>query len=220
MSKWWIMSSGETTEAETGVTRPWRGISAAERVAERRSRLLDAGLELFGTRGVAAVGVGDVCAEAELTKRYFYESFGSIHDLIDAVIGREVDRLTALVIPLLVEHGVGNLRPAIAALAEAVLADPRIVRLLVVETQSEALIHHRRTLVEGALESALAAVWPDGGDARRAARRRVAVLAVAGAIGEVSVAWVEGRIDLSLDEVVDLAFDAAASIDVAAFVSR
>lgn len=216
------MSSGDTTTAadSSGVTRPWRGVSAAERVAERRRRLLDAGLELFGTRGVAGVGVGDVCAEAELTKRYFYESFASIDDLVDAVIGEAVDHLTALVFPLLVEHGARNLRPAIAALAEAVLADPRMVRLLVVETQSESLLHHRRSLVEGALETALSALWPDDGNARTAARRRVAVLAVAGAVGEVSVAWVEGRIDLPLDELVDLAFDAAASIDVAGFVAR
>ena len=55
--------------------RPYRGVSATDRRDQRRQRLIDAGLQLFGTRGIAAVGIVDVCAEAGLTKRYFYENF-------------------------------------------------------------------------------------------------------------------------------------------------
>ena len=39
-------------------------ISAEDRVAARRERLLEAGLELFGTRGFDATGVKEICREA------------------------------------------------------------------------------------------------------------------------------------------------------------
>ena len=49
--------------------RLYRGVSAAERRAERRERLLEAGLELFGTRGYADSSIRAISAQAgaELT---------------------------------------------------------------------------------------------------------------------------------------------------------
>src|ERR1700734_2249675 len=102
------------------VVRPYRGVSAQERIAERRRQLLDAGLELFGTRGISAVGVGDVCAEAGLTKRYFYESFQSIDALAEAVFEEIRANLIARVAPAIVAGGPGNIRPAIDAYVRAV----------------------------------------------------------------------------------------------------
>src|SRR5512139_3717483 len=52
--------------------RHYGGVSAQERKAARRERLLDAGLQLFGTPGGDRVTVSAVCAEAGLTERYFY----------------------------------------------------------------------------------------------------------------------------------------------------
>ena len=65
---------------------PYGGVSAQERVASRRERLLAAGLELFGTRGFLRTTIDQVCAEAGLTKRYFYESFRSCEDLLGALM--------------------------------------------------------------------------------------------------------------------------------------
>jgi len=61
-------------------------VSAGARVAARRSRLLAAGLELFGTQGYLRTTIDQVCAEAGLTKRYFYESFRSCEDLLGALV--------------------------------------------------------------------------------------------------------------------------------------
>src|SRR5438046_2504022 len=58
-----------------GLRRRFKGASPEERQAERRNRLIAAGLETFGKHGFHAIGVRDVCAEARLTERYFYESF-------------------------------------------------------------------------------------------------------------------------------------------------
>lgn len=67
------------------VSRHYAGQSPDERRAQRRTRLVAAGLELFGTRGVSACTIKDLCAEAGLTERYFYESFKSTGELFGVV---------------------------------------------------------------------------------------------------------------------------------------
>ena len=73
--------------------RAYGGVPADERVAARRRRLLDAGLELFGTTGYHATTVRALCAEAGLTARYFYESFPSTEALLIAVYRHWTDHL-------------------------------------------------------------------------------------------------------------------------------
>src|SRR5689334_2968496 len=59
----------------TELRRPYGGVSAEDRVAARRARLLDSGLVVVGRDGVSSLSIEAVCAQAELGKRYFYESF-------------------------------------------------------------------------------------------------------------------------------------------------
>lgn len=65
--------------------RRYRGMDGDARKAERRLRLLDAGLAVFGRVGYHAATVKTICAEAALTERYFYESFANSEDLLCAV---------------------------------------------------------------------------------------------------------------------------------------
>src|SRR3984957_3092702 len=112
------------------VSRPYRGVSATDRRHQRRQRLIDAGLQLFGTRGIAAVGIVDVWAEAGLTKRYFYENFASIDALAEAVFEHVTGNLVATVAPA-IEIGAGrDPRPALTFYKRALLTDPRVGRLL------------------------------------------------------------------------------------------
>ena len=93
------------TEQPERSRRSYGGVSADDRLAERRRRLLDAGLELFGTNGIAATTIADVCAQAGLTKRYFYESFATIDELAGAVFGEVTDRLVQQVAPAIAAGG-------------------------------------------------------------------------------------------------------------------
>lgn len=68
------------------ITRPYRGVSAEQRISERRARLLDAALTVVGQVGTAATTVDSVCAEAGLTKRYFYEGFANLDALLEEVL--------------------------------------------------------------------------------------------------------------------------------------
>ena len=116
--------------------RAYGGVSADERIAARRAKLLDAGLELFGTRGFAATGVKDVCREAGLTDRYFYESFNDSEALFLAVFDRLTDELFRAVAEAVVESGGDaerQLRRAIGTFVGALAADPRKPRVLFAE---------------------------------------------------------------------------------------
>ena len=65
--------------------RTYGGRSAAERRAERRERLLTAGLALFGTEGYAASSIEKLCTHAGVSTRNFYEEFDSREDLLIAL---------------------------------------------------------------------------------------------------------------------------------------
>ena len=61
----------------TTAGRRYGGLTAEERRAERRARLVRAATEIWVAEGWAAVSMRAVCARAGLTDRYFYEEFGN-----------------------------------------------------------------------------------------------------------------------------------------------
>ncbi|RZI83741.1 MAG: TetR/AcrR family transcriptional regulator [Rubrivivax sp.] len=79
--------------------RPYMGLSEEKRIAERRHRLVDAGIRIAGARGCAEIGVRSVCAEADLSHRYFYESFKCKHELLFTAYEQLQEDLIATVIP-------------------------------------------------------------------------------------------------------------------------
>src|SRR5690349_12773664 len=62
----------------------YRGVSAADRAAERRTRLLEATLTVWS--GDERVTMTRICAEAGLSERYFYESFRTVDEALTAVM--------------------------------------------------------------------------------------------------------------------------------------
>ena len=183
--------------------RVYRGMSAVDRQSSRRERLIAAGLELFGTHGVAETRVDDICAEAGLTKRYFYESFDSPDDFIRAVVDSVIADLTALVVPVIAASGWRNPRPALSAFMGALLADPRLVRLLVVETHNGVLASRRQEFVDLAVDLWLSADPGASKSPEHLPAQRLMAHAMAGAAGEVALGWVNGRIDMTPEEITD-----------------
>lgn len=114
------------------VERDYGGISAADRRADRRHRLLAAGRRLWGESGVAEVTVRGVCSQAGLITRYFYEQFDNREALIFAVADDVRDQLLAA----MVAAGVGDpgsltdkLRSALTAFLQIIAADPDVHRI-------------------------------------------------------------------------------------------
>ena len=65
--------------------RQFKGLSLTERKEARREKLIEAGIATYGTQGFFSVTVKDVCNEAKLTERYFYESFKKSEELFQTV---------------------------------------------------------------------------------------------------------------------------------------
>jgi AcrR family transcriptional regulator len=74
--------------------RAYGGRSAEDRRAERRERLMSAGLELFGNEGYAAASIERLCAQAGVSTRNFYEEFASREDLLMRLHDRRWARLS------------------------------------------------------------------------------------------------------------------------------
>jgi len=66
-------------------SRTYAGVDARLRREDRRKKLIEAGLETFGTKGYAKTNIKTICSLAGLTERYFYESFKHKEDLLCAV---------------------------------------------------------------------------------------------------------------------------------------
>jgi AcrR family transcriptional regulator len=189
-------------------TRRYRGVSASERVAARRLRLLDAALELYGTRGFAATGVKDICREARLTDRYFYESFPDAAQLFAATYDRAADALLASVAEAVAgapSDPERQVRVAIGTFARSLADDPRAARVLFVETASagpEVEQHVRATLRRFAGLVA-ATARPHLSPNAPAHLVEVGALSLVGAIQRVVIEWQAGDLDASLDEIVE-----------------
>jgi AcrR family transcriptional regulator len=136
------------------VGQRYGGRTAQERQAERRDRLVAAGLELFGTRGYASTSIEALCGAARLHPRYFYESFGTREALLRAVYDQHMERLGAAVAAALhdaPEDARGRVEAGLTAFVRTQLADPRGARITYLEIVgvSTELERHRRDVLRG-----------------------------------------------------------------------
>jgi AcrR family transcriptional regulator len=194
--------------AEAG--RRYGGKSAEERRQARRTALLDAAYELYGTVGYRNVPIKSVCAHAHLTGRHLYQEFDSSEALLRAVYDRTVRRAFDAVVSDVAAAG-GEVRAraaaAITAFVHAMLDDPRAARIVCIEVVgvSDALEVHRRRvlrlfadlLADEARELGLTGRVPQRPDPRPTA------LSLVGGVYEVIVDWLQGGDRLPLDVIVD-----------------
>jgi len=209
--------------AETTPTpdRRYRGLNAEQRRAARRTRLLEAGLELLGKSGWQATTVTAVCEQAGLIPRYFYESFEDRDQLLvsifDGVVGDAEDEI-ARVIAGKPREIATTLRGAATAWVKLIADDPRKGRVAFVEALgSEALMRRRfagtRRYAEWLESTARAAtsVPPE-----RDRVLNIACLVAAGGIIETMRGWLDGSLESSAEELIEeYARVCAAGIDAA-----
>ncbi|HEX4895706.1 MAG TPA: TetR/AcrR family transcriptional regulator [Solimonas sp.] len=122
--------------AERAPRRGYGGRSGAELMAERRDRLLAAGMDLYATRGYAHTPIELLCAQARVTTRHFYEQFESREALLSALYERIVSELRDAVLRALQTPGLTpeqRIEQAIRALVESYVGDPRRARIGVLE---------------------------------------------------------------------------------------
>ena len=181
---------------------------AEDRRAERRSLLLDAAFDLLGTEGWSKTTVRAVCQRARLNPRYFYESFASLDELVVAVYDRVVEGLTGQVLSAQAEapddHR-AQTRLAIDRMVRFVDEDRRRARVLYVEALGNETLNRRRietghSLVEAVERHAAAR---RGGMAPGEQIGRLTAAILVGGFSELLVAWLDGRIEVGRDQLVD-----------------
>ncbi|MCW3066334.1 MAG: TetR family transcriptional regulator [Solirubrobacterales bacterium] len=189
-------------------TGRYGGASANERRTARRERLLDAGFELLGTEGWSGTTVRRVCQRAALNPRYFYESFGDLDALLLAVFDRGLAEATERILVAYVtapEEAHPKAEAAIGAFVEFVTEDPRWARIAFVEALgNEALARRRLETLHGMSQLVAARARefygvegdPDPiGD--------VAAALLVGGIAELVIAWLDGRLHVTRERLVE-----------------
>jgi AcrR family transcriptional regulator len=203
--------------------RVYAGRSSAERRAERRERLIQSGLELFGTIGYDGSSIERICAQAAVSTRYFYDEFSSREELLATVCGvllEEGGRVVAAAAAepfSSLEERYGNI---LRAYIRHVTSDPRRAHVVHRELPSLPALEHRRR----AMSATIADYVRDliGGTAVSDAETgTVFGLAVNGAVTEVLSNWLgqpapRPPLDLIVEELVAFCTSALAILDAEA----
>ncbi|GLZ50185.1 putative TetR-family transcriptional regulator [Actinomycetospora sp. NBRC 106375] len=184
------------------VTRAFQGASAAERVAERRTRLIAAALDVVGERGVRDFTMTAVCRAAGLTERYFYESFARREDLLEALF--ESVAATALDLAVRAADGVphrrleARARAAIGATTTLLGEDARVARLY-----REAIGHPqlagRRQDTIAAFAALLARLIAEAHPELRSEDLQLTTVVLTGGVVDAVGFWLDGRLDADVD---------------------
>lgn len=196
--------------------RDYDGKTAAERTAERRQRLIDAGFELFGEHGYAGTSIRAVLRRAELRDRYFAESFPDLDSLLAAVYSQLIEEeITACRAAIDAESGSsdGGARAMIAALVRSLEGDPGRARIKLREAAAGGPVA-RKCRQDGLhkLAELVASLLPPS-KTRSAKDRLLLSVGMVAAADEWLTTWIDGEQNLTPRDVVNLVmtmFDALA----------
>lgn len=183
--------------------RPYRGVDAGERIAGRRRRLLDAGLDLLGAAGKdpAELTVRAICGQATLGVRYFYESFNDKDDFVGAVFDSVIADIAATTqAAVAAASPAEQARAAMANVVRTISADPRVGRLLFSVELSNTVIVRKRAESTALFAALLFAHEGVKGALDNKAASHFAV----GGVGQAISAWLSGDVELDHDELVQL----------------
>jgi AcrR family transcriptional regulator len=194
-------------QADTG--RVYGGESQTERQARRHQQFLDAGLEVFGTLGYRKATVRTLCKQAQLTDRYFYESFGSLEDLLVEVYELQFGLLQNAVVQAVAQHATPHdLMDAVHVALRAVFemaSDPRVARVcwlevLGVSPRVDKVYNQTFHTFSELLSGFLRQFRPQA--SMPAAEERVLGLAAVGAVSQTVTDWVLNDYNEHIDTLV------------------
>lgn len=181
--------------------RIWGGTTLTERREARRGALLEAALDLIGESGAGAVTMRAVCRRANLTDRYFYESFSSRDELLDVLYRLIAEEYLGPMTAFAVADDPSRDRALSELLVDKVLADPRKSRLFLVEPYSStglgqttiAVMPVFTRLIQDHLFSHI----------EDPVRRRLAAVTMASGNAGMFSAWLNGTLRASREEIID-----------------
>jgi AcrR family transcriptional regulator len=187
----------------------YAGITADDRRAERRRKLMDAALDIIGTQGWTALTVRGVSEEGRVGPRFFYESFPDLDALANAIFDEIVDDALLKTLDA-IAGAADDLRAKTHAAIETIITemtqDPRRARLVFAEAHASEPLMRRRFGAMRVLAEALVSQthqYLDTSVIDDVTLGAISFVAVGG-VAELLLVWLDGRVDLTRDQVIDL----------------
>jgi len=188
--------------------RMYGGATGAERLSERREQLLATGLDLLASAdGPGNFTVRGVCRAAELSSRYFYESFDDLDEFAVAIYDEIITDLTITTLGAL--DGVDRkdadalVRTSLGALIGYIAEDMRRGRLLYSTTLAAVpAVAARRRASTRLFVGLLMDEARDDTPLDPPPSEAVSVMMVGG-LAHAITAWLDGDLTMTQDELVD-----------------
>lgn len=185
--------------------RPYGGVEARVRIAERRRRLLDAGLELLGgADDPAELTVRAICRQSGVSARYFYEGFTDKDALVAAVFDWVIADIAATTQAAMAAAPRDEQnRAGIANLVRTIAGDPRVGRLLFNAQLSNAVLTHKRAELGGVFAQLSGQHVTSAYRMQENEWTTAVTHFVVGGVGQTISAWLSGDIGLDQGQLVD-----------------
>ena len=189
--------------------RQFKGLSLTERKQARREKLIQAGIEAYGRQGFFAVTVKDICNEAKLTERYFYESFKKSDELFQTIFLTLIDQVQQNVMQAIMQASPvpeKMIASGLTALLTTLKNNPGMARIiyidamLVQELHNQATIHETMSRFERMIHAFVMLTMPH----IKRSEREISLIATGlnGYITQIAIRWVMSGFKQSMDEVL------------------
>ncbi len=186
--------------ASTDTPRIWGGTTLATRQKARREKLVEVGLDLLGTPG-ATLSVRAACRSAQLTERYFYESFPDRDALVLAVYEELADEVRQVLDAAASEGDPAEVaRRSIEALVTLMVDDRRKGRVLLVAPLTEAVLAQPSQALLPALGELIRSKLPRSTPAEQ---RTLISVGLLGSLTALFYAYLEGGMQVTREQLVD-----------------
>jgi len=186
--------------------RTYGGQSAADRAADRRTRLIETGLELMGAD--EPLSVRKVIERSGLAPRYFYDHFPDIDALQVAVFDSliaEAEQRGLAVVATGPKRPRDRIRLVLADMVALMLDDPRKGHVLLIGSLGSEALRVRRAEELRRFAGLLVANSPGSwaGQAPDAQHVRTTALFAMGGFAETVAAALQGDADVDREQLVD-----------------
>ena len=189
--------------------RQFKGLSLTERKQARREKLIEAGIEAYGTHGFFAVTVKDICNEAKLTERYFYESFKKSDELFQTIFLKLIDQLQHNVMQAIMQASTDPrkmIESGLTALLTTLKDNPGMARIiyinamLVQELHNQATIHETMLRFDRMIHAFVMLMMPH----IDRSEREISLVATGlnGYVTQIAIRWVVSGFKQSMQEVL------------------
>lgn len=204
------MTSASPTASKTKVTsRQFKGLSLEERKQIRREKLIAAGLQAYGTQGFFSVTIKDICNEAKLTERYFYESFKRSEELFKVVYLNLIEDLQQNIIQAVMQSTDDHERmidAGLTVLLKTLKDDPRIARILFIDAVLVQELHgdtiyESFTRFDHTIFNFLTLIFPD--QLPNKSQMTLIASGLNGYVTQIAMKWVVGGFKQPLEEVLE-----------------